>query len=190
MPSCQEITDADEHKIWKIVPGFLRKKSRNVKSNYLEYQEVTKDNTNKAAFEEAELSISENDQEGVIKADTIGDREGQDHLGDNPRHRVLEASAKKSLTNRLSWTYGYKTSERSYTVLRKKDKDIVSPEPSLEFPVLQLEDEDQPSSIRPLQRGESFPGKLGAGTLSKHEAKRRLMSWRRTTVVRKNSEHQ
>ena len=111
MPSCQEITDADEHKIWKIVPGFLRKKSKNVRQKALEYQEVTKDNTNKAAFEEAELSISENDQEGVIKADTIGDREGQDHLGDNPRHRVLEASAKKSLTNRLSWTYGYKTSE-------------------------------------------------------------------------------
>ena len=58
MPSCQEITDADEHKIWKIVPGFLRKKSRNVKSNSLEYQEVTKDNTNKAAFEETELLIS------------------------------------------------------------------------------------------------------------------------------------
>ena len=75
MPSCQEITDTDEHKIWKIVPGFLRKKSRNVKPNSLEYQEETKDAANKAAFEEAELIISQNDQEGVIAADPIGDRE-------------------------------------------------------------------------------------------------------------------
>ena len=43
---------------------------------------------------------------------------------------------------------------------------------------------------RELQRGASFPGRLGGGggQLSKEEAKRRLLSWRRTTIVRKTSE--
>ena len=188
-PENSEIADnVEERKIWKIVPGFLRKKPRNVKQNPPEYQEVTADNTNKAAFEEADLFISENDDESEIVTDTSF-KGGEQKIEDD--HRLQQSLVgKRSLANRLSWTYGYKTSDRNHSMQRKKGMDLVDPEPNLEFPVLQLEDEDQPSSIRPLQRGESFPGKLAAGTLSKHEAKRRLMSWRRTTIVRKNSEHQ
>merc|ERR1712083_455823 len=186
-----ENSEADEHKIWKIVPGFLRKKSRNVQQIPPEYQDVSEDNTNKAVFEEVELVISENDEgEGVIAADAIADKTAQESRVDR-KEKLREVSAKRSLANRLSWTYGYKTNDHSNSTHRKKGADLGSRETSVEFPVLQLDKDDHPGSmIRTLQRGESFPGKLAAGTLSKHEARRRLMSWRRTTIVRKNSEHQ
>ena len=194
MPSFQENSEfcdnIDEPKIWKIVPGFLRKKSRNVKQKPPETQEVTKEDTNKAAFEHSETVISENDEESVIIADPDYKRTQTEDVGDHQPHQSPAAGAAKSLGSRLSWTYGYKSSDRNSSMQRKKGVGQVGAEQSLEFSILKLDEEDHPSSIRPLQRGESFPGKLAAGTLSKHEAKRRLMSWRRTTIVRKNSEHQ
>ena len=75
------------------------------------------------------------------------------------------------------------------TVISENDKGSVLTKEDPDFITRYVEDaEDHTSSIRPLKRGESLPGKLAAGTLSKHEARRRLMSWRRTTSVRKNSE--
>ena len=125
MPSFQKNSDfcdnLVEPKIWKIVPGFLRKKSQNEKPP----EEVTKKHVHKTA---SETVISENDEGSVLVTDP------------------------------------------DYIIRENEDA------------------EDHHSSIRPLQRGESLPGKLAAGTLSKHEAKRRLMSWRKTTIVRKNSE--
>ena len=172
MPTCQENSDTDERKIWKIVPGFLRKKSRNVKQKPPEYQEVTRDNTNKAAFEEAELLISENESES--------ESDKQVQASDNKQHQRV----RQSLANRLSWTYGHKASERSNSTHKKREgTDMVE-----EFP--DQGDSQVLPAIRPLQRGESFPGRLAAGTLSKQEARRRLETWRRTTIVRKNSEIQ
>ena len=42
---------------------------------------------------------------------------------------------------------------------------------------------------RELQREHSFPGQF-SGALTKTEARRRLLSWKRTTIARKNSEQQ
>ena len=215
MPSFLENTEfcdnVNEPKLWKIVPGFLRKKSRNVKQNPPGIQEGAEENKNKAACVPPATVISENDAESFIAGEFALESRQTEEADNQP---PASLGATRNLGSRLSWTFGYKTADAQHNLQRKKGVGLVNPtsqvslvgptcqagqvvptcqvgqDTNLEISVMRLDEEDGPSSIRPLQRGESFPAKLGAGTLSKHEAKRRLMSWRRTTIVRKNSEHQ
>ena len=101
---------------------------------------------------------------------------------------VEERSRRLGMRGRLSWTYGGS---------REKQGGEVE-EAAGEGEAEKREERDERVVLRAslverreLQRGASFPGRLAAGGgagLSKEEAKRRLLSWRRTTIVRKTSE--
>lgn len=77
---------------------------------------------------------------------------------------------KRNFESRLSWTDGDEATVAGVEKLEEASCEISS------------------SEARPLQREESFPGRQHNGSLSKYEAKKRLLSWRKTTIVRKNSE--
>ena len=140
MTSFHEFSDnLLENKIWKLVPGFLRKKSQRDKLD--KFHEVTKEDLTATAI---------SDEESVH----LTDRESKDVNNDPPQQSQTAKSTRK-LESRQSFTTGL--NDRSHIM--------------------------QNFAMRPLQRGESFNG-----TLSKNEARRRLESWRRTTIVRKNSE--
>ena len=165
-------SETERQNIWKFTTFFLRKKSTNTKQKDLDSREGTENNTNKAEFENAEILIHDNDGENLLDTDSCN--EAQKSEGSLRQHEL----EMQRVGNQVNCTYNNKTSKKGLDLL------------DLEFPVLQLDKSDKPSSIRPLQRGESFPGRQAAGTLSKHEARRRLLSWKKTTIVRKNSEQQ
>ena len=89
-----------------------------------------------------------------------------------------EQGRKLGMPGRLSWTYG--------SVRRRPEGQAVV-EGVGEEQVGEAELRPVAVERRELQRGSSHPGQ-GAGGISKEEAKRRLVSWRRTTIVRKSSE--
>ena len=90
---------------------------------------------------------------------------------------VEEQSRKLGMRGRLSWTYG--------SVRRRPEGEAVEGVGEEQVEEVEL----RPAAVerRDLQRGSSHPGPV-AGGISKEEAKRRLVSWRRTTIVRKSSE--
>ena len=102
---------------------------------------------------------------------------------------VEERSRRLGMRGRLSWTYG---GGREKEIEQKAVEELEAERRTdqVERAVLRTSLVER----RELQRGASFPGRLGGtaggggGGLSKEEAKRRLLSWRRTTIVRKTSE--
>ena len=94
------------------------------------------------------------------------------------------------MRGRLSWTYGGSREKQGGEVAEEEavGENKAEKHEQQERVVLRASLVER----RELQRGASFPGRLGAGGggggLSKEEAKRRLLSWRRTTIVRKTSE--
>ena len=161
MPEVRE----QEARLWRIVPGFLRKRS--------------KTSPGKDGEEELVLGVQEEPEERAG-----GRREAK-------------------LRSRLSWTYG-----RREGVVRVPGKVEEVLERTLEEDILRLGDKEQTETVpssgnvkevvrsksvvdrRELERNTSLPGRQERGGLSKEEARRRLMSWRRTTIVRKTSEQQ
>ena len=185
MPNTQETQDSDcdnftvtageSRRIWKILPDFiLRKKS----------------GTNKKTAAAPDLSLPEleglkltercrdadTDTESDIKTD---DRPGAGGLTTTPESKEM-LTAKKSLVGcRKSWTYG----DRVGSLNRQSSASgEVFDSPGIEG---NLERE-----VRELHREHSFPGKVTSGSLSKNEARKRLLSWKRTTTARKTSEKQ
>ena len=105
---------------------------------------------------------------------------------------VEERSRRLGMRGRLSWTYGGGREKPGEEIEQKAVEELEAERRTerVERAVLRTSLVER----RELQRGASFPGRLGAtaggggGGLSKEEAKRRLLSWRRTTIVRKTSE--
>lgn len=98
---------------------------------------------------------------------------------------VEERSRRLGMRGRLSWTYGGSREKQGGEVEEAAGENEAEKVEQEERVVLRASLVER----RELQRGASFPGRLGAGGgLSKEEAKRRLLSWRRTTIVRKTSE--
>lgn len=97
---------------------------------------------------------------------------------------VEERSRRLGMRGRLSWTYGGSREKQGGEAEEAGSRENEAEKP--ERVVLRASLVER----RELQRGASFPGRLGGGggQLSKEEAKRRLLSWRRTTIVRKTSE--
>ena len=167
------VTGASEpRRIWKIFPDFIRKKS----------------GTNKKA---APPGLSEPEglklTERCRIADT--DTETDTKTDDGPGARGLTTTtenkemltAKKSLVgSRKSWTYG---DSRGESLSRRISGEGETFDEAGDGPRLERE-------VRELHREHSFPGKFPSGSLSKNEARRRLLSWKRTTTARKNSEKQ
>ena len=100
---------------------------------------------------------------------------------------VEERSRRLGMRGRLSWTYGGGREKPGEEIEQQAGEELEA-----ERRTEQVERAVLRTSLverRELQRGASFPGRLGGGGgLSKEEAKRRLLSWRRTTIVRKTSE--
>ena len=184
MPNSQETQDSDcnnftvtageSRRIWKIFPDFIRKKS----------------GTNKKTATAPGLSESEPEglklTERCRNADTdtgtdtkTDDGPGAGGLTTTPESKEM-LTAKKSLVGcRKSWTYG----DRAGSLNRQSSTSgEVFDEPEVTD---HLERE-----VRELHREHSFPGKFTSGSLSKNEARRRLLSWKRTTTARKTSEKQ
>ena len=101
---------------------------------------------------------------------------------------VEERSRRLGMRGRLSWTYGGGREKPGEEIEQQAVEELEAERRTerVERAVLRTSLVER----RELQRGASFPGRLGAtaGGLSKEEAKRRLLSWRRTTIVRKTSE--
>ena len=198
MPTCQESHSklVEENKIWKIVPRFFRKKSQNDKQKVKPPPPTTGEATSKEM--KCGLMTSSEDLNEVAK-----------DIAQHRKHPVEEEERKTSQSSRLtaqrqdkiraSWTYGYvdesNPSENGHQQYETSNEVITKDSDKSDglrtrLSLLKLEEEDQTTYVRPLKRGESFPGTFDSGTLSKQEARRRLKSWRRTTIVRKNSEKQ
>ena len=134
-----DLSREEELGLWRIVPAFLRKRSK----------------TPVAQEEPGPEEPSE-----VPPAPPAGKEEGRSKL---------------ELRQRLSWTYGGSRANRRVETEPAERQEVMRSTSVVER--------------RELQRGSSFPGRLGAaGGISKEEARRRLVSWRRTTIVRKTSE--
>ena len=101
------------------------------------------------------------------------------------REAVNRDLGKKSQLNcRKSWTYGYcSVCDRGLKQCIEEGKNCDSSRQNLG------ENVDYVRKVKELQREHSFPGH-SSGSLTKNEAKRRLMSWKKTTIARKNSEKQ
>ena len=105
---------------------------------------------------------------------------------------VEERSRRLGMRGRLSWTYGGGREKPGEEIDQQAVEELEAERRTerVERAVLRTSLVER----RELQRGASFPGRLGGtaggggGGLSKEEAKRRLLSWRRTTIVRKTSE--
>ena len=104
---------------------------------------------------------------------------------------VEERSRRLGMRGRLSWTYGGGREKPGEEIEQQVGEELEAERRTerVERAVLRTSLVEK----RELQRGASFPGRLGGtagggGGLSKEEAKRRLLSWRRTTIVRKTSE--
>ena len=100
---------------------------------------------------------------------------------------VEERSRRLGMRGRLSWTYGGSREKQGGEVEEAAREGEAEKRERDERVVLRASLVER----RELQRGASFPGRLaaaGGAGLSKEEAKRRLLSWRRTTIVRKTSE--
>ena len=100
---------------------------------------------------------------------------------------VEERSRRLGMRGRLSWTYGGSREKQGGEVEEAAGEAETEKRERDERVVLRASLVER----RELQRGASFPGRLaaaGGAGLSKEEAKRRLLSWRRTTIVRKTSE--
>ena len=88
-----------------------------------------------------------------------------------------DLTTKRQLGCRKSWTYGDRRScDRCQTPTPETEPTTCS--------------NKHVRSVKELQREYSFPGKFSSGSLTKNEAQRRLQSWKKTTIVRKNSEQQ
>ena len=138
-----DLSREEELGLWRIVPAFLRKRSKT-----------------------------------PVAQEEPGTEEPAEVPPAPPAGRApAEGRSKLELRQRLSWTYGGNRANRR-----------VETEPV----AAERQEVARSTSVverRELQRGSSFPGRLGAaGGISKEEAKRRLVSWRRTTIVRKTSE--
>ena len=97
---------------------------------------------------------------------------------------VVRDLGKKSLSCRKSWTYGYcSVCDRGLKQCIEEGKNCDNNGQNVG------ENVDYVRKVKELQREHSFPGH-SSGSLTKNEAKRRLMSWKKTTIARKNSEKQ
>jgi len=147
----------EEAGLWRILPGFLRKRSKTPAND------VAPDG--KRREEEKSEEMLEN--EAALRV-------------------VEERSRRLGMRGRLSWTYGGSREKQGGEAEEAGGENEAEKPEQQERVVLRASMVER----RELQRGASFPGRLGAGGggLSKEEAKRRLLSWRRTTIVRKTSE--
>ena len=146
----------EEAGLWRILPGFLRKRSKT----------PANDDAVDAKGREVEKSEQVLENEAAMRV-------------------VEERSRRLGMRGRLSWTYGGSREKQEAEVEEAGGENEVGKPEHQERVALRASMVEK----RELQRGASFPGRLGAGGgLSKEEAKRRLLSWRRTTIVRKTSE--
>ena len=146
----------EEAGLWRILPGFLRKRSKT----------PANDHVPDAKSREVEKSEEVLENEAAMRV-------------------VEERSRRLGMRGRLSWTYGGSREKQGGEVEEAAGENEAEKVEEEERVVLRASLVER----RELQRGASFPGRLGAGGgLSKEEAKRRLLSWRRTTIVRKTSE--
>jgi len=146
----------EEAGLWRILPGFLRKRSKT----------PANDDVPDAKSRDVEKSEEVLENEAAMRV-------------------VEERSRRLGMRGRLSWTYGGSREKQGGEVEEAAGENEAEKVEQEERVVLRASLVER----RELQRGASFPGRLGAGGgLSKEEAKRRLLSWRRTTIVRKTSE--
>ena len=147
----------EEAGLWRILPGFLRKRSKTPAND----------------------DVLDTESKKVEKSEEVLEKEAALRV-------VEERSRRLGMRGRLSWTYGGSREKQGGEVEEaagENEADKVEQEE--ERVVLRASLVER----RELQRGASFPGRLGSSSgLSKEEAKRRLLSWRRTTIVRKTSE--
>lgn len=184
MPNSQETQDSDcnnftvtageSRRIWKIFPDFIRKKSGTNKKT------ATAPGLSEPELEGLKLTERCRNADTDTGTDTkTDDGPGAGGLTTTPESKEM-LTAKKSLVGcRKSWTYG----DRAGSLNRQGSASgEVFDEPGVTG---HLERE-----ARELHREHSFPGKFTSGSLSKNEARRRLLSWKRTTTARKTSEKQ
>lgn len=184
MPNTQETQDSDcnnftvtageSRRIWKIFPDFIRKKSGTNKKT------AAAPGLSEPEPEDLKLTPRRHNADTDTETDTkTDDGPGAGGLTTTPESKEM-LTAKKSLVGcRKSWTYG----DRVGSLNRQNSASgEVFDEPGDEG---NLERE-----VRELHREHSFPGKFTSGSLSKNEARKRLLSWKRTTTARKTSEKQ
>ena len=184
MPNTQEAEDGDcnnftvtageSRRIWKIFPDFIRKKSGPNKK--------TAAAPGPSEPEPGDMKLTERSRNADTDTETdtkTDDGPGAGGLTTGPESKEM-LTAKKSLVGcRKSWTYG----DRAGSLYRQSSASgEVFHDPG--------DDGHLEREVRDLHREHSFPGKLSSGSLSKNEARRRLLSWKRTTTARKTSEKQ
>ena len=150
-----------ESRVWRIIRDCIRKETPGKKQQQIEN------------FKLGDMAC------------TISDTK-TDHLKtDRKDLQILQT--KKSLGCRKSWTYGFGARNNCDKRTDSEDEDHELCDNSGDRVV-----SENLRRVKELQREHSFPGKMTGshGSLTKTEARRRLMSWKKTTIARKNSEKQ
>ena len=173
---------------WRFIPGFLKKTTGACSKK----PDVVENEIKKIEAEEIlKVTDKASNEVGREVIDNVEVLDGKsDEVSDNAKDQQEK--------NRFSWTYGSRLNGRYHSVQRKKGlgqgaENVGIDKPfdlTCELTLVKLDEADEETKVKPLQRGESFPGSFTNGNLSKREARKRLQSWKRTTIVRKNSEHQ
>jgi len=172
--NCDTFTVTGTSRVWRIIPDCIKKNGTNKKQQeHIENIKFTDTSVNT-------LPDTKTDDQTIV--------------GSDRKDLQITQATKISLGNRKSWTYGSRIERNSCDKDIKDFKhfDIMEDKENVEEGealnrVIEL---DSLQRVRELQREHSFPGKLTSASLTKHEARRRLMSWKKTTIARKNSEKQ
>ena len=153
-----------ESRVWKLLPEFIRKKSHQPQ-------------------QQGGVSQSNKKERLSEMCDTKND-EGKDALTTQTDFKTT----KSQLGCRKSWTYGDRQHRSCERCLSHSPDTVLATCPE----ETTCHSNKHFLHVRELKREHSYPGKFpGSGSsLTKNEAQKRLQSWRKTTIARKNSEQQ